>query len=127
MSVSSHASKFVAPPTDASGRIPLIGLSLAEMQDVMEVHGLPKFRFNQEGYKGQYRANFSFPRVEGRKDTEIYISAGFGAYGTTSAPLAGEMIASLIAGEPLPVSESLAAILAPERFILRGLRRKQIG
>ncbi len=81
----------------------------------------------QEGYKGQYRANFSFPRLDGRRDAEIYISAGFGAYGTTGAPLAGEMVASLIAGEPVPVPERLAAALAPERFIIRGLKRKQIG
>lgn len=47
MSVSSHATKFSAPRTDADGRIALIGLSLPEMVAVMEGHGLPKFRAKQ--------------------------------------------------------------------------------
>jgi 23S rRNA (adenine2503-C2)-methyltransferase len=47
MSVASHASKFSAPPTDAAGRIPLIGLDLAEMQGALAVHNLPAFRAKQ--------------------------------------------------------------------------------
>ncbi|MCE9506930.1 MAG: 23S rRNA (adenine(2503)-C(2))-methyltransferase RlmN [Alphaproteobacteria bacterium] len=47
MSVSSHAGKFSAPPTDAAGRIPLIGLSLAEMQAALALHKLPGFRAKQ--------------------------------------------------------------------------------
>ena len=47
MSVASHAGKFSAPPVNAAGQIPLIGLNLAEMQSVMETHGLPKFRSKQ--------------------------------------------------------------------------------
>jgi len=47
MSVSSHASKFSAPPTDAAGRIPLIGLPLADMQAALALHGLPGFRAKQ--------------------------------------------------------------------------------
>lgn len=47
MSVASHASKFSAPPVNAAGQIPLIGLNLAEMQAVMTEHGLPNFRSKQ--------------------------------------------------------------------------------
>ncbi len=47
MSVASHASKFAAPPTDATGRVPLIGLALADMQAMMTAHGLPTFRARQ--------------------------------------------------------------------------------
>lgn len=47
MSVSSHARKFAAPRTDAAGRVPLIGLNLAEMQDLFAPHGLPAFRTKQ--------------------------------------------------------------------------------
>lgn len=47
MSVSSHATSFAAPRTDAQGRIQLIGMSLPEMQEVMAGHGLPKFRSKQ--------------------------------------------------------------------------------
>ncbi len=47
MSVSSHATSFAAPRTDAEGRIQLIGMNLAEMQETMAAHGLPNFRSKQ--------------------------------------------------------------------------------
>ncbi|HEY8190305.1 MAG TPA: 23S rRNA (adenine(2503)-C(2))-methyltransferase RlmN [Micavibrio sp.] len=47
MSVTSHASSFAAPRTDASGRIPLIGLSQEELQHTLEAHNLPRFRAKQ--------------------------------------------------------------------------------
>jgi 23S rRNA (adenine2503-C2)-methyltransferase len=47
MSVSSHASAFAAPRTDASGRIPLIGLSMAEMQAILAADDMPGFRAKQ--------------------------------------------------------------------------------
>src|SRR3990172_220626 len=47
MSVASHASRFSAPRTDAAGRIPLIGLSLAEMQAALALAGFPAFRSKQ--------------------------------------------------------------------------------
>lgn len=61
------------------------------------------------------------PRLEG-----LYISTGFGAHGMTGAPLAGEIIAAEISGDPLPVPADLAERLLPERFILRALKRKEI-
>jgi tRNA 5-methylaminomethyl-2-thiouridine biosynthesis bifunctional protein len=54
----------------------------------------------------------------------LYVSTGFGAHGLSGAPLAGEIIACLIAGDPLPVPQSLMPYLLPERFILRALKRK---
>jgi 23S rRNA (adenine2503-C2)-methyltransferase len=47
MSVSSHASKFSPPPTDAEGRIPLIGLNADELKEVLALHKLPGFRAKQ--------------------------------------------------------------------------------
>lgn len=47
MSISSHAGAFAAPRTDASGRVPLIGLSLAELQTLLAPHNLPGFRAKQ--------------------------------------------------------------------------------
>ncbi len=57
---------------------------------------------------------------------ELYISTGFGAHGMTGAPLAGEIIAAEISGDPLPVPGDLAERLLPERFILRAMKRKEI-
>jgi len=47
MSVASHASKFAAPRTDAAGRIPLIGLNLQEITDLLGADGMPAFRAKQ--------------------------------------------------------------------------------
>ncbi|HEY8191280.1 MAG TPA: 23S rRNA (adenine(2503)-C(2))-methyltransferase RlmN [Alphaproteobacteria bacterium] len=47
MSVTSHATKFAAPRTDAAGRIALIGMGLPEMQAALAAHELPAFRAKQ--------------------------------------------------------------------------------
>ena len=65
-------------------------------------------------------------KVEGKFHERIYLTTGFGGQGLSGAPLAGEIIASLIAGDPLPVPESLMPYIAPERFILRDLKRGKI-
>ncbi|HYD18023.1 MAG TPA: bifunctional tRNA (5-methylaminomethyl-2-thiouridine)(34)-methyltransferase MnmD/FAD-dependent 5-carboxymethylaminomethyl-2-thiouridine(34) oxidoreductase MnmC [Patescibacteria group bacterium] len=56
----------------------------------------------------------------------LYLSTGFGAHGMTGGPLAGEIIAAMISGDPLPVPAALAERLLPERFISRALKRKEI-
>lgn len=56
----------------------------------------------------------------------VYLSTGFGSHGVSATTLAGEMIACLISGDPLPVPQSLMASLAPERFIIRDLKRGKI-
>ncbi len=53
----------------------------------------------------------------------VYISTGFGSFGMTGAPLAGEMIAAMITGDPMPLPARLIEKLAPSRFILRDLKR----
>lgn len=73
----------------------------------------PDYRSFVQGEAGQFLDN-------------IYLSTGFGAHGLIGAPLAGEVIASMIAGDPLPLSQNLLAYLAPERFILRDLKRGKI-
>lgn len=47
MSIATHAGKFSAPRTDAQGRIPLIGMEIAELQAMFEAHGFPGFRAKQ--------------------------------------------------------------------------------
>ena len=65
-------------------------------------------------------------KVEGKFHERIYLSTGFGGQGLSGAPLAGEIIACQIAEEPLPVPKSLMPYIAPERFILRDLKRGKI-
>lgn len=53
----------------------------------------------------------------------LYVNTGHGSRGLVTAPLGGELIASLVAGEPLPLGESLVRALAPVRFAVRSLTR----
>ncbi len=49
----------------------------------------------------------------------LYCALGFGARGLTWSALAGELLASQIAGEPWPVERDLADAVDPARFLLR--------
>lgn len=52
----------------------------------------------------------------------LYCVSALGSRGLVWAALAGEMIASLIEGEPLPVESDLAGAMDPGRFVLRQAR-----
>ena len=53
----------------------------------------------------------------------IWLLGGLGARGFTFAPLLAEAIASAAFGEALPLGRAEAGLVAPSRFILRGLKR----
>lgn len=57
----------------------------------------------------------------------LYINAGHGSKGMTTAPLCAELIARLASDEVLPVSIALASRLNPSRFLLRELGLKQLA
>lgn len=52
----------------------------------------------------------------------LYASFAFGSRGLALAPLAAELIAAQIEGEPWPIECDLAAAIDPARFLLRHLR-----
>jgi len=52
----------------------------------------------------------------------LYASFALGSRGLALAPLAGELIAAQLEGEPWPVERDLAAAIDPARFLLRRLR-----
>jgi len=53
----------------------------------------------------------------------LYINAGHGSHGSVSCPLLAEYLASIIAGEPSPLSLELAGIVDPWRFDQREQKR----
>lgn len=53
----------------------------------------------------------------------LYVSAGHGSRGLTSAPLCAEAIAAAIAREPSPLPRRLQRTLSPARFVVRSLAR----
>lgn len=54
----------------------------------------------------------------------LYVSLGHGSRGLVTAPLAGEVLGAAIAGEPSPLSAALLAAVHPNRFLLRGQKRR---
>ena len=53
----------------------------------------------------------------------LHLLCGLGSRGMVWAPLAAELLAARIDGEPLPLERDLAAAMDPARFLLRQLRR----
>ena len=57
----------------------------------------------------------------------LYVNAGHGSKGMITAPLCGELVASLITNMPLPLDGKLASSMNPSRFLLRELGLKQLA
>ncbi|MFJ4144748.1 bifunctional tRNA (5-methylaminomethyl-2-thiouridine)(34)-methyltransferase MnmD/FAD-dependent 5-carboxymethylaminomethyl-2-thiouridine(34) oxidoreductase MnmC [Pseudomonas sp. NPDC089734] len=55
----------------------------------------------------------------------LYINSGHGSRGLITAPLCAELIAAWLDNEPLPLPRSVAEACHPNRFVLRGLIRRQ--
>lgn len=53
----------------------------------------------------------------------LFAVAGFGARGLVWAALAGELLASMLCGDPLPIERELAEAMDPTRFLTRPPRR----
>ncbi|RLA49322.1 MAG: bifunctional tRNA (5-methylaminomethyl-2-thiouridine)(34)-methyltransferase MnmD/FAD-dependent 5-carboxymethylaminomethyl-2-thiouridine(34) oxidoreductase MnmC [Gammaproteobacteria bacterium] len=64
--------------------------------------------------------------LEGEYIPGLYLTTAHGSRGLTSAPLAAELLASTICGEPAPLSRELCRAVAPARFIMRDLARGRI-
>ena len=67
-----------------------------------------------------YRFDKPMPWLAG-----LYINAGHGSKGLITAPLGAELLAAQISGEPLPLSQYVAAGLEPNRFFLRDMMRRK--
>jgi tRNA 5-methylaminomethyl-2-thiouridine biosynthesis bifunctional protein len=57
----------------------------------------------------------------------LYILNGLGSRGLTTAPLLSEVVASQICNESMPLSTPLLDALNPNRFLIRGLIRREIS
>jgi len=56
----------------------------------------------------------------------LYVVTGLGARGLVAAPLAAELLACQIGGEPWPVERDIANALHPARFLVRDLKRLKV-
>jgi tRNA 5-methylaminomethyl-2-thiouridine biosynthesis bifunctional protein len=63
-----------------------------------------------------------YPRA--RTVPGLFVLSGLGAHGLVAAPLAAEVLACAITGEPSPLPQALTHALHPARFLIRALKRK---
>jgi tRNA 5-methylaminomethyl-2-thiouridine biosynthesis bifunctional protein len=55
----------------------------------------------------------------------LYVNTAHGSRGLITAPLAGEVLAAFLDGEPAPLPRSVIEALHPSRFLLRALVRRR--
>lgn len=99
---------YVGVRTVTHNRLPLIGHLPDEAQALAHAAAL----------RGAHLRDL--PRLPG-----LYAALAFASRGLTWAALAGELVASQIEGEPLPVESDLADAVDPARLLLRALRHGQ--
>jgi len=93
-----------------SDRLPLVGPVADEAFFTENYHDLHKGRPAEKYVSAKY--------LDG-----LYVNAGHGARGLTSAFLTAEVIASQLNDEPLAVSDSIWQALSPSRFTIRKYRK----
>jgi tRNA 5-methylaminomethyl-2-thiouridine biosynthesis bifunctional protein len=103
---------------DASQLDGRVGLRSAAPDRLPMVGTLP----DTEALTGNAATLDTLPRRAG-----LHALLGLSARGMVWAPLAAELLASRINGEPLPVERDLARAIDPARFHLRAVRRGKAG
>jgi tRNA 5-methylaminomethyl-2-thiouridine biosynthesis bifunctional protein len=95
-----------------AGELPVVGPAPEADFYLREYSGLAKGQLRKDYPQAAYHAG-------------LYLNLAHGARGVTTTPLAAEMIAAYLEGEPQPVPESLRQALHPGRFLIRRLRKNK--
>lgn len=68
-----------------------------------------------------------FEKTQSKSDYHegLYLSIGHGSNGAATCPLGGEIIASLVTQDPLPISGKTLDELSASRFIIRDLQKQK--
>ena len=101
---------------DTSGNLARIGVRCS-VRDLTPMMGaIPHFSAQQAQYQNLFNLRRRKQPIEQAENyPNLYLIGALGSRGLTSAPLLGETLASLIYGEPLPMSEDLIHNLMPNR------------
>ena len=105
---------------DTSGNLARIGVRCS-VRDLTPMMGaVPHFSAQQTQYQNLFNLRRRKQPIEQAANyPNLYLIGALGSRGLTSAPLLGETLASLIYGEPLPMSEDLIHNLMPNRSWVR--------
>ena len=105
---------------DTSGNLARIGIRCS-VRDLTPMMGaVPHFSAQQTQYQNLFNLRRRKQPIEQAENyPNLYLIGALGSRGLTSAPFLGETLASLIYGEPLPMSEDLIHNLMPNRSWVR--------
>ena len=105
---------------DTSGNLARVGVRCS-VRDLTPMMGaVPHFSAQQTQYQNLFNLRRRKQPVEQAENyPNLYLIGALGSRGLTSAPFLGETLASLIYGEPLPMSEDLIHNLMPNRSWVR--------
>lgn len=105
---------------DTSGNLARIGVRCL-VRDLTPMMGaVPHFSAQQTQYQNLFNLRRRKQPIEQAENyPNLYLIGALGSRGLTSAPFLGETLASLIYGEPLPMSEDLIHNLMPNRSWVR--------
>lgn len=105
---------------DTSGNLARIGVRCS-VRDLTPMMGaVPHFSAQQTQYQNLFNLRRRKQPIEQAENyPNLYLIGALGSRGLTSAPLLGETLASLIYGEPLPMSGDLIHNLMPNRSWVR--------
>ena len=105
---------------DTSGNLARIGVRCS-VRDLTPMMGaVPHFSAQQTQYQNLFNlCRRKQPIEQAANYPNLYLIGALGSRGLTSAPFLGETLASLIYGEPLPMSEDLIHNLMPNRSWVR--------
>ena len=105
---------------DTSGNLARVGVRCS-VRDLTPMMGaVPHFSAQQVQYQNLFNLRRRKQPIEQAENyPNLYLIGALGSRGLTSAPFLGETLASLIYGEPLPMSEDLIHNLMPNRSWVR--------
>ncbi|WP_419843490.1 bifunctional tRNA (5-methylaminomethyl-2-thiouridine)(34)-methyltransferase MnmD/FAD-dependent 5-carboxymethylaminomethyl-2-thiouridine(34) oxidoreductase MnmC [Actinobacillus pleuropneumoniae] len=107
---------------DESQNLAKQGVRAALRDRVPMVGQMPNFSVQKVQYQNLYNQLRRKQAVENAANfANLYMVNGLASRGLTTAPLLGEMLASLICDEPLPISEDIWHVLSPNRTWIRKL------
>jgi tRNA 5-methylaminomethyl-2-thiouridine biosynthesis bifunctional protein len=89
------------------------------------VGAVPDNSAQTEQYHDLYKALRANQYPQPINHNNLFMLCALGSRGLTTAPLCAELLVSQILNEPLPLSSHLLDALNPNRFLVRGLIRRQ--
>lgn len=109
---------------DESRNFGKVGIRSALRDRVPMLGAVPNFAAQKAQYANLYnQLRRKEPIAQAAIFPQLYMIAGLGSRGLTTAPLLGELLASQICGEPLPLSEDILQVLSTNRTWMRNLVR----